>query len=162
MRPSLGLRIGSSDQRADFQFGGGDLHFAGQAQLGILVGGAAIVVGGQQAGAGAVGAGVELDAEHAQRIHAKADGAVGVARLQVEHEALGPFVALGLLGAGAVAKVAVEVHVAGFQGRAAVFEEGGLGKRRKAGKGGGAGKGGLGQAGKTHRRASLGLCRQHR
>ena len=67
------------DQRADFQLGGGDLHFAGQAQLGILVGGAAIVVGGQQAGAGAVGAGVELDAEHAQRIHAKADGAVGVA-----------------------------------------------------------------------------------
>ncbi len=78
------------DQRADFQFGGGDLHFAGQAQLGILVGGAAIVVGGQQASAGAVGAGVELDAEHAQRIHAKADGAIGVARLQVEHEALGP------------------------------------------------------------------------
>ncbi len=119
-------------------------------------------MGGQQAGAGAVGAGIKLDPEHAQGIHAKADGAVGVARLQVEHEALGPFVALGLLRAGAVAKVAVEVHVAGFQGRATVFEEGSLAKRRKAGKGSGTGKGGVGPAGNTNRRASLGLCRQHR
>ena len=148
-------------QRTDFQLGGGDFYFAGQAQLGVFVGGAAVIMGRQQSGAGAVGAGVELDPEHAQRIHAKAHGAIGVTRLQVEHKALGPLVALGLLGTGAVAKVAIEVHVAGFQGRAAVFEEGGLAERREAGKGGGAGKGGLGQAGKTNRRTSLGLCRQH-
>jgi hypothetical protein len=127
MRPSLGCRVGSSGIRVPiFQFGLGDLHLAGQAELGIFVGGLAVIVGRQQAGAGAVGAGVELDAEHAQRIQAKAHGAVGVAGLEVEHEALGPFVALGLLRAGAVAEVAVEVHVAGFEGGRAVFEEGGL------------------------------------
>jgi hypothetical protein len=43
-------------QRADFQLGGGNFHFAGQAQFGVFIGGAAIVVSGQQAGAGAVGA----------------------------------------------------------------------------------------------------------
>ncbi|MNZ74955.1 hypothetical protein D3C78_934210 [compost metagenome] len=131
------------DQGTDLQFGLGEFHLAGQAELGILVGGAAIVVGRQQAGAGAVGAGVELDTEHPQGIEAKAYGTVGVARLEVEHEALGPFVTLGLLGAGAVAKVAIEVHVTGFEARLAVIEEGGLAQRGDAGKGEGAGNCGL-------------------
>ncbi|MCY1451801.1 hypothetical protein D9M71_686860 [compost metagenome] len=98
-------------------------------------------MGRQQAGVGAVGAGVELDAKHAQRVQAKAHGAIGVARLEIEDEALGPFIALGLLRAGAVAEVAVEVHVAGFEGGRAVFEEGGLAHRGDTGKREGAGDG---------------------
>ncbi|MNZ87962.1 hypothetical protein D3C78_1068400 [compost metagenome] len=130
-------------QRADFQFGGRDLYLAGQAELGILVGGAAVIVGRQQAAAGTIRAGVELDAEHPQGIETKTHGTVGIAGLEVEHEPLGPLVTLGLLGAGAIAKVAVEVHVAGFEGRLAVIEEGGLAQRCDAGKGEGAGNCGL-------------------
>ncbi|MNY54656.1 hypothetical protein D3C86_1905520 [compost metagenome] len=119
-------------------------------------------MGRQQAGAGAVGAGIELDAEHAQGIDAKTDHALGVARFQVEHEALGPFVALGLLRTGAIAKVAVEVHVAGFEGGAAVFEKSGLGERRKTGKGGGAGERGGVQADGANGRGGPRLRGQHR
>ncbi|MCY1177487.1 hypothetical protein D9M73_177970 [compost metagenome] len=131
------------DQGADLEFSLGDLHLAGQAQLGVFVGSLAVIVGRQQAAVGTVGAGVELDAEHAQCVQAKAHGAIGVARLEIEDEALGPFIALGLLRAGAVAEVAVEVHVAGFEGGRAVFEEGGLAQRCDAGKGEGTGNCGL-------------------
>ena len=145
------------DQGADLQFGLGNLHLTGQAEFGILIGGFAIIVCRQQAGVGAVGAGIELDAEHAQCIQAKAYGAIGVAGLEVEDEALGPLVALGLLRAGAVAEVAVEVHVAGFEGCRAVFEEGGLAHRGDTGKRKGAGDGG-GACGKgTGRRERLRL-----
>ncbi|MNP11364.1 hypothetical protein D3C76_1035470 [compost metagenome] len=95
-------------------------------------------MGRQQAGAGAVRAGIQLEAEHAQRVEADADGAGGVAGLEVEDEALCPFLALGL--AGAVAEVAVEIDVLGLQGGAAVFDEaGGLGERGEAGEGRGGG-----------------------
>ncbi|MNF52083.1 hypothetical protein D3C84_334230 [compost metagenome] len=150
------------NQAADLQFGGGDFHFAGQAEFRVLVSGTPVIVDRQQTGTGAVGAGIELDPEHAQRIDTKPHGAIGVARLEIEHEALGPLVTFGLLGAGSAAKVAVEVHVAGFQGRAAVFEEGSLADRRKAGNGGGTGQGGGTKAGEASRRRSLRLCRQHR
>ncbi|MNZ69519.1 hypothetical protein D3C78_878210 [compost metagenome] len=100
-------------------------------------------MGRQQAGAGAVGAGVEFDTEHPQGVETKANRAVGVAGLEVEHEALGPLVTFGLLGARAIAKVAVEVHVAGFEGRFAVIEKSSLAQRRDAGKGEGTGNCGL-------------------
>ncbi|MNM93759.1 hypothetical protein D3C81_1061420 [compost metagenome] len=119
-----GRQIG--DQGAKLQLRCGDLELGGQAELAVLVRRAAVVVGRQQAAAGTVRAGVELEAEHAQRVEADADGAGGVAGLEVEDEALCPFLALGL--ASAVTEVAVEIDILGLQGGAAVFDEtGGVG-----------------------------------
>ncbi|MNN57777.1 hypothetical protein D3C81_1727810 [compost metagenome] len=66
------------DQAADFQFRCGDFHFAGQAELGILIDRTPIV-GRQQASAGTVRTRIELDPQHAQCIDPEPHGAVGVA-----------------------------------------------------------------------------------
>ncbi len=121
--------------RAIAQLGLGDLRLGGQAQAAELVRGAAIVLHRQEVGAGATTAGVQLDAEHAQRIQADADGAFGEAGLHVEDETLGPLFALGL--GGAFAEIAVQVDVVGLQSCTAVFDERGLGERRQRGGGNG-------------------------
>ncbi|GLF23757.1 hypothetical protein VNPA131463_45920 [Pseudomonas aeruginosa] len=90
-----------------------------------------MAAGRQQAAVAVRGAGVELDPEHRQGIHAEAQRALGIARAQVEDEALRGFLALGgalRVGRAAVAEVAVEVDGARFQARAAVLEEGGRGR----------------------------------
>ncbi|MNN38938.1 hypothetical protein D3C81_1529580 [compost metagenome] len=109
------------DQGAVLEFAGRHLDLGRQAQAAEFVGGTAIVVHRQQAGAGTVGAGVELEAEHAQGVQAETDRAWRVAGAQVEQEALGPLLALGL--AGTVAEVAVEVVVLQCQVGLAVFDE---------------------------------------
>lgn len=106
----------------------------GQFGLGRHTGGAVVVlgtVGGvavalQDAGADAVGAGVELHAEQADGVHTEADRAFGVAGFHFQHEALGPFFGLGLTVAGA--EVAVHVEVAQVDAGLAVFDEGGAGR----------------------------------
>ncbi len=123
------------DVRAIAQLGLGDLRLGGQAQAAELVRGAAIVLHRQEVSAGATTAGVQLDAEHAQRIQADADGAFGEAGLHVEDETLGPLFALGL--GGAFAEIAVQVDVVGLQSCTAVFDERGLGERRQRGGGNG-------------------------
>ncbi|EYT97934.1 hypothetical protein PA99_5000 [Pseudomonas aeruginosa PA99] len=110
-----------------------EAHLAGNAGLGVLVDRATRIVaaGRQQAAVAVRGAGVELDPEHRQGIHAEAQRALGIARAQVEDEALRGFLALGgalRVGRAAVAEVAVEVDGARFQARAAVLEEGGRGR----------------------------------
>ena len=93
-------------------------------------------MGRQQAGTGAVRAGVELDAEHRLGVEAKADSAIGITGLEIKNETLTPFFTLGL--AGAFAEVAVEVDVAGAQLGAAVFGETAcLGQRSEQQAGGG-------------------------
>ena len=82
---------------------------------------AAIVVGWQQAGTGAVGAGIQLHAEHGFGIQTKANGASGKAGLQVNNETLRPLFPLGL--ASAFTKVAIEIDIAGAELGAAVFDE---------------------------------------
>ena len=84
-------------QGAVFEYGLGNTHFGGQATFGVLIFGTTrIAAGRRQQAAVTVGrAGVQLDPQHAQRIEAKADGAFGVARLQVEEKALRRLVALG-------------------------------------------------------------------
>ncbi|MCY1298109.1 hypothetical protein D9M70_475800 [compost metagenome] len=99
-------------------------QLGGQAQLAVFVLGAIglLAVGLQQASAGAVGAGVQLDPEQAEGVHTHADCAVGVAGLVAQQEALGPLLRLALGGA-VLAEVAVEVEVAQFQVGLAVGEE---------------------------------------
>ena len=114
--------------RAVFEHGLGHAHLGGQAKLGVLVGRAPRVMpaGWQQAAIAAIRAGVELDPEHAQGIQAKAHGAFGVARLQVENEALGRLLALGcaLRGLGvAITEVPVEVDRARLELGATVLEK---------------------------------------
>ncbi len=134
-----------------------EAHLAGYAGLGVLVDRATRIVaaGRQQAAVAVRGAGVELDPEHRQGIHAEAQRALGIARAQVEDEALRGFLALEALwgGRAAVAEVAVEVDGARFQARAAVLEEGGRGRGDESaaqGEGAQAAKG-AGRTGKTGR-----------
>ncbi|MNO93194.1 hypothetical protein D3C76_847910 [compost metagenome] len=111
-------------QGADLQHAAGGAQLGGQAQFAVVVGGAIdlLAVARQQAGAGAVGAGVELDAEQAEGVDAKADGACGVTGFVAQQEALGPFLLLGLGGA-VLAEVAIEVEVAQFEAGLAVHEK---------------------------------------
>ncbi|MNH10002.1 hypothetical protein D3C79_694660 [compost metagenome] len=76
----------------------------------------------QQAGVATVAAGIELDAQLAQRVHAKADRALGKARFQLGGKALAPFLGLGLRGV-ALAKITVDVVVAQLQACMAVANE---------------------------------------
>jgi hypothetical protein len=110
--------------RAVAQFGAGDLDLGGQAQAAELVRGAAVVLDRQQVGAGAASAGVELDAEHAQGVEAKADSPFGVAGLDVEEETLAPFFALVL--ASAFAEIPVQVDIGHGQAGFAVVDKRGL------------------------------------
>ncbi len=114
-------------QGADVQGGGGQFglgrHTGGAVVVLGTVGGVAVAL--QDAGADAVGAGVELHAEQADGVHAEADRAVGVAGFHFQHEALGPFLGLGLAGAGT--EITVHVEVAQVDAGLAVFDEGGAG-----------------------------------
>ncbi|MCY1491845.1 hypothetical protein D9M68_256430 [compost metagenome] len=110
---------------------GADLQGAlRRAQLGGQAEFAVFVVGGltglrvtlEQAGAGAIRAGVELETEQADGVHADADGALGVAGLQAQQETLRPLFLFGLRGAF-LAEIAVEVEVAQLQAAFAVLDE---------------------------------------
>lgn len=81
-------------QFADAQFGFRHASLEGRRQAAVLVGGTAVAMHRQQAGVGALGAAVELDAQQAQGIHTKTDGAGRVPRLEVEDETLGPLFGL--------------------------------------------------------------------
>src|SRR5690554_8140597 len=99
----------------------------GQAQLAVLVHGTAVAGAAlENAGAAALGAGVQLDAEQADGIHTQAKAAGCVAGVPFGAHALGPFVGLAL-GCRRVAEVAVEVQVAQAEAGSSVLEELGLG-----------------------------------
>ncbi|MNG02057.1 hypothetical protein D3C84_850640 [compost metagenome] len=99
-----------------------NLDLAGQTQLGVVVTRLAVAaVEGQQPGTGAIGAGVEFEAEHALGIQPEADGARGVARDELKDKALGPF-PRGRLRRGAFV-VAIEIIVTRSQGGLAVFDK---------------------------------------
>src|SRR3990167_91944 len=121
------------NMRAVAKFGSGDLDLGGQAEAAELIGGAAIVLHRQQVGAGAATAGVEFDPKQAQSIEAEADGAFGVARLDVEPETLTPFFAFVL--AVAFAEIAIQVDIGGGQTGLAVSDEVGMGNSGKKGRG---------------------------
>jgi len=74
-------------------------------------------------------AAVEGHAKHADRVQAKADGAVGETRLVIEYERLAPLFSLRRCGA-AVTVVVVEVEVAHAQVGFAVAQE--IGRRQGA------------------------------
>ncbi len=71
---------------------------------------------------GGTSARVQANAQLSQRIQTEADGAVGVAGLEVEDKALAPFLAVGRCGV-ATAVVLVDVEVAGIQSGFAVGNE---------------------------------------
>lgn len=91
----------------------------------VVVRGAFVATPRQQAGTTTVGGRIKLEAQHAGSVQAKADLAVGVARLQAQHEPLGPFTASRLRGAVTV-KVAVEIKITQFQATAGAIDEAGL------------------------------------
>ncbi|MCY1430683.1 hypothetical protein D9M71_466340 [compost metagenome] len=117
---------------ADGQHAVGGLQLEGRAEEGKLVGRLARPrIAPQRPGAAGAGAGIQLHPEQPQRIHADADGAVGVAGLETQHEALRPFLGLGHAGAvmarrirqAGITVVAVHVEVAQFQAHVAVIDE---------------------------------------
>jgi len=83
---------------------------------------------------------VELDAQQPKRVDAEAHRPLGEAGLQVENEALAPFVGLGFrrtlvlrrVGLVVVAVVAVHVEVAQLEAGRGVVDEGGAGGGRNA------------------------------
>ncbi|MNL69454.1 hypothetical protein D3C87_1943170 [compost metagenome] len=69
-------------------------------------------------------AAIQAHPQQAERVHTKADGAIGEAGFVIEQEALRPFCCLALPGGtGAIAVVVVEVVVAKTQGGLAVLDE---------------------------------------
>ncbi|MDT4841879.1 hypothetical protein FQZ97_757550 [compost metagenome] len=108
-------------------------QLGGQALLGVFVLGAigCFAVGFEQAGAGAVRAGVELQTEQADGVHADTDGAFGITGLQAQDKALGPFLGFVAGGCG-VAEIAVEVEIASIQAGLAVVDKGRAGGRAQA------------------------------
>ncbi|MNO83820.1 hypothetical protein D3C76_751440 [compost metagenome] len=76
----------------------------------------------EQAGTGAIGAGVEFYAEQADGVETDADQTFGKARLIAQQQALGPFL-LFRLGCVGLTIIPVEVKVAQFQAGFAVCEE---------------------------------------
>src|SRR5690606_25342530 len=114
-------------QGAQAQYMAVQTQAGGQAQLAVLVHGAAVAGAALgNGGAAAVRAGIPLDAKQAGGIHTQAKAAGGVAGVPFGAHALGPFVGLAL-GRRRVAEVAVEVQIAQAEAGAAVFEEFGLG-----------------------------------
>ena len=93
----------------------------------VVLGAAGLAVALEQAGAAAVGAGIELHPEQADGVDAETDGALGVTGLVAQEEALGPFLGLGLAGAF-LAEITVEVEVAEFDAGLAVLDELGMGQ----------------------------------
>ncbi|MNE64514.1 hypothetical protein D3C80_1599310 [compost metagenome] len=115
-------------QGAELEHAVGRFELGRQAQFAILVLGALgrLVVALEQAGTGAIGTGVELDAELAEGVDTDANHAVGIAGFVAQQETLGPLVLFGL-GGVCLAEVAVEVKVAQLHFGRAVCEEVGVG-----------------------------------
>ena len=138
-------------QGAGLEHAVGQLDLGGDAEVAVAVlGFAAFTVALQQAGAAGAAAGVELQAESTDGIHAEADGALGVTGFVAQQKALRPFLGLGLaFAATLLAEIAVHVEIAQLHAGLAVFDEGGLANGRQSeagaqrGEGHAAGKGGL-------------------
>ncbi|MNF99887.1 hypothetical protein D3C84_828050 [compost metagenome] len=123
-------------QLADLQLGLRQAHLAGHAQAAVVIGGLAILLHRQQAGVDPVGAAVQLDAEGADGVDAEAHRTWRVAGLEVEDEALGPFLGPGLLvRPDDVGEVAAEVVVAQLQGGGGILDEAGFGGHDGKGEG---------------------------
>ncbi|MNQ67929.1 hypothetical protein D3C85_824690 [compost metagenome] len=111
------------EQVAVLQLGVGDLRFDSAASVGVIVLGAAVGAGRQQAGTvGAVTA-VEFQTQHGVGVNAEANGALGKAGLVHGADAMGPFFTVVLAGIGVVTEVAVEEEVLVQQCQVAVFYE---------------------------------------
>ncbi|MNT38843.1 hypothetical protein D3C72_1750520 [compost metagenome] len=120
--PGVGLHSRQlGNQCAVLELAAGHLDLGGQAQAAELVSSTTIVMHWQQSGAGTVGAGVELEAKHAQSIQTEADSARRVAGAEIEQKTLCPFLAFRLTGT--VAEVAVEIVILQRQVGLAVFEK---------------------------------------
>lgn len=114
-------------QGAELEGGLADAQLGGQAQLAVVVDRLLAGAKGQQAGATAVAAGVELDPQLTQGIEAEAYGAFGKTRLHFQDKTLGPLPRLALRRT-ALAKVAAEIEVARLKAGLAVLDELGLGQ----------------------------------
>ncbi|MNL10227.1 hypothetical protein D3C87_1310230 [compost metagenome] len=122
-------------QLTDFQLGFGVAHLQRAFQTTVVVRRAAVVLHRQQTRVGPVRSAVELEAEQADDVHPKPDGALGVSGLHVEYETLGPLFSLRLLvGADDVGIVAAEVVIARLQRRGGVFDKAGFSRHRTRGK----------------------------
>ncbi|MNF57705.1 hypothetical protein D3C84_392410 [compost metagenome] len=103
-----------------------------------LIGHLAIPLHLQGAGSARATPGVQLDAQQPQGVHAETQGAFGKSRAVAKHEALPPFLGLGLalaletggIDSIGVPVVAIHVEIAGFQAQLAVFDESCLGRER--------------------------------
>ncbi|MNZ34103.1 hypothetical protein D3C78_514730 [compost metagenome] len=118
---------------AEFQLGLGDADLACAAGLAEAVGGFAVVMYWQVAGAGTAFASVKFQAQVAESVDAEAYDALGVAGAVVGMEALSPVLTIAVLEsarlgricnvAAAIALVTVEVIVANQEVEAAVFDK---------------------------------------
>uniref|UniRef100_A0A1I8ATB5 Secreted protein n=1 Tax=Steinernema glaseri TaxID=37863 RepID=A0A1I8ATB5_9BILA len=108
-------------QGAELEHALAQAQLGGQAQFAVVVRRLLAGAERQQAGAPARLAGVEIQAQLAQRIQANTQGAFGVTRFHAQDEALGPLPRLAL-GRGVLAKVAAEIEVAGLQAGLAVLD----------------------------------------
>ncbi len=112
-------------------------EFGGQPQLAVFVHRAVFTgIALENTGAGAIRAGVQLDAQQADGVQTEAQTTFGVTGLPIGAHALGPFIGLAL-GCIALAKVAVEVEIAQLDAALGVINKGSAGRsRHQGGKGG--------------------------
>ncbi|MNT32998.1 hypothetical protein D3C72_1689070 [compost metagenome] len=76
---------------------------------------------GKQPSTCTVGAGVQLHAQHGQRIQAKANRARGVTGARVKGKALGPLLALVL--PGTIAKITIDVKICSLESHLSIFNK---------------------------------------
>ena len=122
----------------------GDLDLGGYSQVRVVVLRTTRAVGNQQTATSGTVTGIQLEAEHADRIGTEAYGTFGETGVHAQNETLGPLVLLGLgLGRSftvALTEIAVEVEVARFQADLGIADQIGEGHLAQA-----QGAGGYGQ-----------------
>ncbi|MNN54750.1 hypothetical protein D3C81_1695830 [compost metagenome] len=107
---------------AEHQFCGGQAHFGGHANAPVIVGGSSVVVHRKQFRTAALWAAVELEAKHRDTVKAKTERTRGIARIELEDSALGPFFYLALAGARVV-EITVEVVISQYQAGLGILEK---------------------------------------
>ncbi|MNS97757.1 hypothetical protein D3C72_1321030 [compost metagenome] len=102
------------------QFGLRHFDFSGQPQPAPLVDGAVITVRGNHRAADVSSlASVQGNAQQPQGINTKTNGAIGISRLEVQHETLRPLLGFRR-GSGAITVVVIEVEIPHSQGSFAI------------------------------------------
>ncbi|MNL02238.1 hypothetical protein D3C87_1227390 [compost metagenome] len=112
---------------ADSQQALGHFDFSGRADKTKAVRDLAISLHGQGARTGRAATGIQFYPKQPERIHTKAQRALGEARVVAQHEALAPFFSLVMGRVGVVPKITVDIEVTGLKRQVAIVVELGYG-----------------------------------